>query len=163
MNNKIALVSGLLLVALAFVVGYYSRSSGEENTDFQNQISGLQEENSQLQTEITQLQEENIQISDDNKILGEQVATIIGARKCPDGQFLTTRPTTIPPSDGSFVFYCRENKEWEDFGNCASSSDCATNYSCVSRINNDSDYRCIPFANWPMNCFCSPSGGCVCA
>ena len=65
------------------------------------------------------------------------------------------------PSPMGANYYCKINKEFDDFISCLSDSECESEESCVARMDTE-DYRCVPLANYQMSCYCQPNQGCVC-
>ena len=65
--------------------------------------------------------------------------------------------TPVPFLTNEMKYYCKIDKEWEEFEKCMKPYYCPQNYSCISIINNETDFRCIPFSNYQLDSGCNPS------
>ncbi|MCB9361869.1 hypothetical protein H6504_00395 [Candidatus Woesearchaeota archaeon] len=82
-----------------------------------------------------------------------------GAQRCWDGEScvdLSCKPGYIiaPVPKKASEFYCKIDKEWEDFLPCDEVSDCEKEEICVAQETpyGDTGYRCIPYKSYKLEC-----------
>ena len=75
---------------------------------------------------------------------------------CPSGYVKSLVPWLTPEDE----YYCKINKEWEDFKPCSKQTDCQEGEFCSSRYPEPIDFRCKP-PSFKTDGWCNINGDCL--
>ena len=85
--------------------------------------------------------------------------------QCPEG-YVKGGQAGNPAPGSEPISYCRIDKEWNEFDSCQTDDDCSQEESCIAQYpeqrEEPSDFRCINFDEYQLDCYCEPDKGCVC-
>ena len=82
----------------------------------------------------------------------DKIETTLGDKNCPAGYSYVM----VPHETKTPQYYCKINKEWNEFESCSNSIACTDGYQCTSRDDGNADFRCIPSSSYQMACGCNP-------
>ncbi len=101
-----------------------------------------------------------VEPTEDSKPIVEELQN--NSQKCPEGYVWSPFPGLLPEGVER-QYYCKIDKEWNDFKECTSDNDCTEGEACMSPTN-DKDFRCVPLKHYITDCrFYPPDGDGVCA
>ena len=160
----------------------YANLTDIENPDYSIHVTGmdcafqvtgnyfegtLEKENGELSLVLPKPEDSSIygctldaKVCDDGTVLGRQGPNC-KFPKCPEEETGTNCEegytyTAVPYPTPNPIYYCKINKDWSEFSACNNSTACPENHSCVSQIDANPDFRCVPTESYLMDCGCNP-------